>query len=313
MLAEHSLSAGASHLYKGEMHVLLSGASGFLGSSCVDLLKRFPEIELSVVRASRVDCVLPLGSRELVLAEPADYDALRRLVGTRPPTHIIHVAAVSSTAACERDPQVAYRGNVAFTDSLVRLAAECGAHIVSTSTDLVFDGATPPHDGFSEDAQPAPVSVYSRSKRAAEQITLGNSLGCVVRCSLLYGHSLSASRGVLGWIEDALHAREELFLFEDEFRTPIHVADAARALLELSQRQETGVWHCGGPDRMSRLQFGLTVAESLGYDPSVIRSARRADMPSLPARPADVSLDSNKLWGLLGYPPKAVAAALSSE
>ena len=313
MLAEHSLSTAAGHLYKSDMHVLLSGASGFLGSSCVDLLKRFPEIELSVVRASRVDCVLPLGSRELVLADPTDYDALRRLVGTRPPSHIIHVAAVSSAVACERDPQLPQRGNVAFTDSLVRLAAECGAHIVTTSTDLVFDGATPLNRGFTEVDQPAPASVYSRSKHAAEQITLSHSRGCVVRCSLLYGHSLSASRGVLGWMEDALHAREELILFEDEFRTPVHVADAARALLELSKRQQTGIWHCGGPDRMSRLQFGLTVAESLGYDPSVIRPAKRVDIPSVPARPEDVSLDSNKLWGLLSFAPKTVHAALSSE
>ncbi len=295
------------------MHVLLSGASGFLGSACVDLLKRFPEIELSVVRASRVDCVLPLGSRELLLADPADYHALRRLVGTRPPTHIIHVAGVSSAAVCERDPQLAQRGNVAFTDSLVRLAAECGAHIVSTSTDLVFDGATAWQGGFTEDAQPAPASVYSRSKYAAEQITLNHTRGCVVRCSLLYGHSLSASRGVLGWMEDALHAQEELILFEDEFRTPIHVADAARALLELSQRQQIGIWHCGGPDRLSRLEFGLTVAESLGYNPRVIRSATRADLPSLPARPEDVSLNSNRLWGLLNFPPKTVHEALSSE
>lgn len=64
---------------------------------------------------------------------------------------------------------------------------------------------------------------------------------------------------------------------------------------------------------MSRLQFGLTVAESLGYDPSVIRPAKRFDIPSVPARPEDVSLDSNKLWELLGFPPKTVHAALSSE
>ena len=295
------------------MHVLLSGASGFLGSSCVDLLKRFPEIELSVVRTSRVDCVLPLGSRELLLPDPSDFDALLRLIGSRPPTHIIHVAAVSSVAACERDPELARLGNVVFTETLVRLAGECKAHIISTSTDLVFDGAAPVGGGFREEDRPCPVSVYSRSKLAAEQSTLHSPRGCAVRCSLLYGHSLSASRGVLGWMEDALHAREELVLFKDEFRTPIHVADAARALLELSRREATGLFHCGGPTRMSRLEFGLAVAECLGYDPSPIRAASRADLPALPVRPEDVSLNSRKLWDLLNVAPKQVHVALSEE
>lgn len=300
-------------LYKLPMHVLLSGASGFLGSSCVDLLKRFPEIELSVVRASRVDCVLPLGSRELVLPDRWDLSTLRRLVGTRPPTHIIHVAALSSPAACERDPQLAQRSNVAFTESLAFLADECGAHMVSTSTDLVFDGAQPVSGGFTEEDLPCPVSVYSRSKLDAEGVTLSSRRGCVVRCSLLYGHSFSNSRGALGWMEDTLHAHEELVLFEDEFRTPVHVADAAGALLNLSRSGATGLWHCGGPDRMSRLEFGLAVAESLGYDPGVIRPALRKDVPSQPPRPEDVSLNSNKLWGLLQEPPKSVFAALTSE
>ena len=313
VLTEHSLSTGSSHLYKGGMHVLLSGASGFLGSSCVDLLKRFPEIELSVVRASRVDCVLPLGSRELMLSDPSDFKQLRQLVGSRPPSHILHVAAASSPVACERDPSLAESGNIAFTESLVRLAQEFGAHIVSTSTDLVFDGASPRLGGFTELDEPLPTSVYSRSKLAAEQATLGYSRACVVRCSLLYGHSLSASRGVLGWMEDALHAREELVLFQDEYRTPLHVADAARALLELSKREATGLWHCGGPHRMSRLEFGVAVAESLGYDPSVIRPALRGDIPSTPARPEDVSLNSEKLWSLLDTPPKSVPEALAGE
>lgn len=295
------------------MHVLLSGASGFLGSACVDLLKRFPEIELSVVRASRVECVLPLGSRELWLDDVSDASALLKLVGTRPPTHIIHVAALSSPAACEREPQLAWRANVEFTGSLARLASEHGSHLVCVSTDLVFDGAVPREGGFTEEDQPLPLSTYSRSKREAELITLGLEGGCVVRVSLLYGHTHSASRGVLGWMEDALHARDELVLLSDEFRTPVHVADATRSLLSLSKRSATGIWNCGGQERMSRLQFGHTVAETLGYDQGVIRPALRSDFPALPPRPADVSLNSTKLWRAIGEAPRTVQQALRSE
>ena len=93
----------------------------------------------------------------------------------------------------------------------------------------------------------------------------------------------------------------------------MHVADAARALLELSSRETTGLWHCGGPHRMSRLEFGVAVAESLGYDPSVIRPALRRDIPSEPVRPEDVSLNSERLWTLLRMSPKSVPEAFAGE
>ena len=186
------------------MHILLSGASGFLGSACVDLLRRFPEIELSVVRSSRVECVLPLGSREITLLDPTDYSALEKGLGARTPTHIMHLGGVSSPSACEQDPTLAYRGNVEFTKTLVRYAKQTAAHISLVSTDLVFDGARAPPGGFDETATPLPLSHYSRSKVAAEVETLSYHKGCVVRLALLYGHSFSKSRGVLGWMEETL-------------------------------------------------------------------------------------------------------------
>ncbi len=295
------------------MHVLLTGASGFLGSAFVGLLGCFPEIELSVLRSSHAECVLPLGSRELFVQNLEAVSGIEKVLGARVPTHIIHLAALSSPAACEQQPKLAHAANVGFTRTLVQLASKLGCHITVASTDLVFEGSPARAAGFSESDTPSPRSAYSRSKADAESAALLYARSCVVRLCLLYGHTHSKSRGALGWIEDKLHSKEELVLFEDEYRTPIHVADAAHALLQLARRQALGVWHCGGPERLSRVQFGLTVAEALGYDPSVIRPARRADVPSTPERPEDVSLSSDKLWTLLGAVPRTLRTALVEE
>ena len=295
------------------MHVLLSGASGFLGSARVDLFRRFPEIELSVVRSSSAECVLPLGSREIFLRDLTNPSELTQSLGMRRPTHIVHLSALSSPLACEQDPQLAQRGNVGFTKTLVDLASMYEAHFIITSTDLVFDGVVAPPAGFSERDQPCPAAVYSRTKFEAEQVAQGYERGCVVRLCLLYGHSLSRSRGVLGWMEETLRAQQELLLFEDEFRTPIHVADAAHALFKLTTSNHTGLWHCGGPEAMSRVEFGTAVAEALGYNSDLIRPARRRDLPSVPPRPENVSLNSSALWGLLGTTPRSVRDALAQD
>jgi dTDP-4-dehydrorhamnose reductase len=225
-------------------------------------------------------------------------------------THIIHVGALSSPEVCEREPNRAYDSNVRFTEMLAEYATRVGVHLTTVSTDLVFDGSKVPSDGFIESDPPHSLSVYARSKLSAERITLRSPTHTVVRLALLYGHSESRSLGVLGWMEKALSAGAPLSLFGDEYRTPIHVLDAAHAVLQLSERALPGLWHCGGPTRLSRVEFGMLVAKALGYDASLILASSRLTSNAGPARPEDVSLNSEKLWTTLEMVPRGVLEAL---
>jgi dTDP-4-dehydrorhamnose reductase len=184
--------------------------------------------------------------------------------------------------------------------------------MVLASTDLVFDGGKAPQGGFDEYALPCPTSVYARTKRQAEREVLDGSLGAVVRLSLLYGRTLSSSKGTLGWIESALREGRELILFKDEFRTPIHLSDAARALIDMCARKLEGVWHCGGPQRVSRVEFGHIVAEVCGFGTSTIREVR-SDFKASPARPEDVSLNSSRLFSVLDFSPRTPREALAAQ
>ncbi len=295
------------------MRILLSGASGLLGSAVVQYLSHHSEIELTVVRSSRVECTLPLGSSEIFVEDVSKASTLEKELGWRPPTHILHLAALSSPAACENDPPRAHIANVAFTRMLGEVARRFHAHMLVTSTDLVFEGARAAEQGFDEYALPCPLSVYARTKRQAEREVLENFGGAVVRLSLLYGHTLSASTGVLGWIEAALREGRQLVLFKDEFRTPIHLHDAARALVTVCERGLTGVWHCGGPQRISRVDFGRLVARLGGFSAQPIREATRSEVDSVPLRAEDVSLNSSRLFSALGFVPQAPQAALEVE
>lgn len=292
------------------MRILLSGASGLLGSAIVERLSRTPDAELTVIRSSRAECTLPLGSTELFIEDPLDSSKLKRALSARPPTHILHLGALSSPAECERDPALAYVANVSFTRTLTDLARSFDSHIIFTSTDLVFDGGAAPQGGFDEYSTPLPVSVYARTKRQAEMEVLHQTDGAVMRLSLLYGHTLSTSKGVLGWIEGALRERRELTLFRDEFRTPLYLGDAAHILLLACTRELSGVWHCGGPTRLSRLEFCHLVARLGGFSEEDIRAANRSDIPAAPARPEDVSLNSQRLSSLLGFTAQTPLTAL---
>jgi dTDP-4-dehydrorhamnose reductase len=295
------------------MRILLSGASGLLGSAVLQRLVSTSDIEVTVARSSRAECALPLGSSEIFIDDISKTSALEKELASRPPTHILHLAALSSPAECEKDPARAHVANVSFTRTLGELSRVFQCHMIFASTDLVFEGCRAPEGGIDEYAAPCPISVYARTKRQAEREILENTGGAVVRLSLLYGHTISTSKGTLGWIEESLRNHRQLTLFNDEFRTPIHIADAARALLSCCERTLTGVWHCGGPERISRLDFGRLVAQIGGFSSATIRDASRSEVPSVPARPEDVSLNSGRLFSVLEYTPRAPRSALESD
>jgi len=292
------------------MHILLTGGAGFLGSACRETLAERPDIQVTILRSGHGPA-LPESSVSSIEA-PSSLSAqdLSRLLGSLKITHIIHLGALSSPEACEREPERANYSNVRFTKMLAEYAAHIGAHLTTMSTDLVFDGTTAPKSGFREESEPCPNSVYSRSKLAAEEATLITTANAVIRVSLLYGHTSSLSLGVLGWMERAFREATPLNLFSDEYRTPIHVTDAAHAILISSERSLSGIWHCGGPARLSRVEFGTLVAQASGYDTALIRPTSRRTLTNGPARAEDVSLNSEKLWGAIGMRPRGVGEAL---
>ena len=292
------------------MHVLITGASGFLGSVCCHLLSHHTHLRLSLLRSGQRAQRVGTNAPQFDASTSKTSHDLLQLIGDAYPTHIIHSGALASPEASERDPALAYAANVAFTKMLTEYAGLVGAHLTTISTDLVFDGCKAPAGGLLESDTPNPISVYGKTKWEAELSTLTTSTNAVVRLSLLYGHAHSESTGALGWMERSFAERTPLSLFEDEFRTPIHVRDAADALIRISLQRLSGIWHCGGPARLSRVEFGTKVARALNYNEELITPTLRQDHATKPIRPEDVSLNSHKLWSELKWKPEAVHEAL---
>ena len=92
---------------------------------------------------------------------------------------------------------------------------------------------------------------------------------------------------------------EPQVFFEDEFRTPIDYATAARTLIRLAENQAGGMVHVAGRERVSRYELMQRAARALGLDPDLVRANRRQDARLAEPRPADVSLDTSRLASLL--------------
>lgn len=273
------------------IRVLVTGASGQLGGYLLRELRRqdATAVAWSGTRTGE------LFGYELQPVDLANVDAVAAAFHVARPEAVIHAGALARVDVCHREPERARRVNVQATAQLAELAARTGIRFVFVSTDLVFDGT---RGHYRETDLPAPLSTYGRTKADAEQAALASDRGLVARLSLLFGPSLVGRAGFFDEQMAALRERRPITLFEDEWRTPLSLAVAARSLLALAAGDVTGILHVGGPERLSRLEMGYRLAAYLGADASVIRAARRQDVPAPEPRPCDVSLDSGRWQGL---------------
>jgi dTDP-4-dehydrorhamnose reductase len=220
------------------------------------------------------------------LAVPA---AARALVERERPSVVFFCAYDKSNPAVTVDAAV----------TAARAAAALAARFVFFSTDLVFDGRL---GGYSELAPTSPLSSYAAMKCEAEALVAAEHPGAlIVRTSLLVGESGVVMRPAYEC--DTLVRGQPATLYRDEWRSPSHADDVARAAWELCMLEVTGVFHVAGPERLSRAELGRILCALFRFNPALIREV---DRPA--SRPRDTSLDSRRAAALLGWTPRALSA-----
>ena len=227
--------------------------------------------------------------------ELTDFSAVHTVFNRQRPQLLIHCAALSKSPVCEADPAFAHKLNVEVTRHLVELAS--GIPLIFFSTDLVFDGRK---GNYVESDPVNPLSVYAQTKVAAEQIVLGNPQHTVVRTSLNGGVSPTGERGFNEELRRAWQTGKTLNLFIDEFRCPIPAKVTARAVWELVAKNQPGVYHLAGSERLSRWQIGQLIAARWPQLNPRIEPSSRKEYQGAP-RPPDTSLNCAKIQKLLSF------------
>ena len=272
----------------------ITGAGGLIGS----WLARIASTRAPAWR------IRALTRQELDLT---NFRAVRQKFENEHPGLIIHCAALSKSPECQANPSLARRLNVEVTARLAELAQ--AIPLVFFSTDLVFDGRVGDYD---ESAPTHPLSVYAETKVAAEQIVLGNPRHTVIRTSLNGGASPTGDRSFNEQLRLAWQAGETLALFTDEFRSPIPAEVTARATWELVARNQPGLYHVAGSERLSRWQIGQLIAARWPQLNPKIQPGSLKEYRGAPRSP-DTSLNCAKVQPLLSFPLPGLTTWLASH
>lgn len=264
--------------------LLVTGASGFLGAHVVRVLEArgLGHVAWRGVRGGPPGTAYP--SVNLL-----DEVATRSAFASAAPSCVLHCAAEAGLGPCAAEPARALALNAGVPEQLAALARASGARFVFVSTDMVFDGE---HAPYTEDDPPSPTTTYGRSKREGEVRALAACPeALVVRVPTLFGDGLTERVSFTTATRAALAAGREVRLFDDEFRTPLEVREAARVLVAHATSDLTGVVHAPGPARLSRLDLGRALCRELGARESLLVPVSRLSLPGEP-RPRDLSLAS---------------------
>lgn len=145
--------------------VLVTGAGGSIGSELCRQLSKFGPNELIMLDRDETGLQLAqlgtsghglLDTRDVVLADIREADALRELFVERKPDVVFHAAALKHLPLLEQYPNEAWKTNVLGTLNVVQAARASGVKtFVNVSTDKAAN----------------PTSALGHSKRVAEKIT----------------------------------------------------------------------------------------------------------------------------------------------
>lgn len=220
------------------MKILLLGASGLLGSDCMEVLSK--EHEVIAPKKQELDII----SWDVVI------ENLQKIA----PDIIVNCAGFTNVDACEKEEFTVRKINVEGPRNLAQGSARFNCRLVHISTDYVFNGQKNIPQPYFEDDSVDPLSEYGKSKVESEVAVRENAPNYVIiRSGWLYGiHGENFIRSIIEMVSQK--KRKKLKVIEDQFGSPTWTYRLALQIKELLKKDVKGTFHATSEHFCTRLE-----------------------------------------------------------
>jgi GDP-4-dehydro-6-deoxy-D-mannose reductase len=146
------------------VRILITGAAGFVAGHLVNRLAQIPGAQIFGLSLGP-DPALP--SFEFFDCDIRNGDAVSSIIRSVRPSHICHLAAISSVAQATADQDISFAVNVLGTRNVLEAAAGLDQQptVLNISTGQVYDTTSMP---LTETSSLRPPNVYAATKAMAE-------------------------------------------------------------------------------------------------------------------------------------------------
>jgi dTDP-4-dehydrorhamnose reductase len=290
-----------SHCQIGLDRFLVVGADSHIGASLVSFLELIGADVTGTTRrketANGRRLFLDLSNEDDMVLPVGRYDCMFLCAG------------IASLAACEDDPQGAYRVNVT---NMLRLANRFhgnGGRTVFLSSNAVFNGKSVRPDEHSEYCA---STEYGRQKALAESglMALAGDTGSIAILRLT--KVLSSMSGVAAEFVRQLKDGKPCRAFDNLLMSPVSLEYVLNALVKIASNKLSGVFHLSGAEEMSYAEFACRLAVHMNVNPSLVRRCSSADVDVTALfQPEHPALGMTRTINLLGIGPQSSAQLLN--
>ena len=265
------------------MRVLVTGASGQLGTDLTILLKTQAGNELFSLSEKNLDIT--------------DQSLVKKAMKDIMPDIILHCAAFTNVDGCEIDPDLAFNVNAYGTRNIAVEAERYNSKMVYISTDYVFDGkATRPYEDFSP---VSPISIYGASKLAGEYMV---KQFCkrffIIRTSWLFGwHGKNFVKIILQLAGE----RNEINVVNDQTGCPTFSFDLAKLIISMMFSEAYGIYHATNTGQCTWFEFAQQILKTYNIENVIIKPITTEEINRPAPRPC-YSVLGNRALRLNNFP-----------
>jgi dTDP-4-dehydrorhamnose reductase len=266
--------------------ILVTGATGLLGSSLTPLLNQRGYTVKIHARSGDADCQADLSVRDVVL----------KLLDQFKPEVIVNLVGLTDVDRCEALPNQAYLANVHTIENIVNWIKQEKApcHLVHISTDQVYDGS-----GINTEDQVLLTNYYAFSKYAGE-LALASVPSTILRTNF-FGRSRCAKKvSLTDWLYRSLSNSDAIQVFEDVLFSPLSMTTLSEMIELIIRKKSVGVFNLGSHVGMSKADFAFAFAEELDLPTRTMTRTTTNKVSFLKTyRPKDMRMDSSKFENII--------------
>ncbi|MCF7906691.1 dTDP-4-dehydrorhamnose reductase [Patescibacteria group bacterium] len=230
--------------HSGPPKILILGAKGMLGS---DLQKVFAQ-----------ENIITWGKEEADITVKEDLQNKLELIS---PDIVINAAAYTDVDRAEKETEKAKMINGEALNYLAEICYNLDSVLVHYSTDYVFSGKK--EEGYLEEEEPDPLSVYGQSKALGEKNIINSNLEkyYIIRTAWLFGPSVKIlKKNFVNTILRLAQERTSLKVVDDQHGSPTYSLDLAGITKEILEKKfEAGIYHFTNQEEVTWYSFAQEI------------------------------------------------------
>ncbi|MEY3788589.1 MAG: hypothetical protein RIQ94_143 [Pseudomonadota bacterium] len=267
--------------------ILITGATGLLGSSLVPHLKKSGYKVVTHACSTQADFMFDLSDRV------KSYEIIEQIQ----PTVIINLVSLTSVELCEEQVNWAYLANTRTVENLVHWIQKSGSncHLVQISTDHVYDGIGP-----HTEAEITITNNYAFSKYAGELAAVMVP-STVLRTNFVGRSKVSHRESLTDWVYSSMKGNQHLQVLNDVYFSPLSITTLVEMIELVVQKKPVGIYNLGTHCGMTKADFDFAFAECLNLPTNTMTRINTSQATFLKAyRPKDMRMDCSKFENALG-------------